>query len=247
MTEPTVHPNGHDADAPETAAAPRRPFLPVALGLAGLVVVVLVAAFVLDRQYRKPVGIEPAPPIAVQTKPTAVPVAARAAPTTAPVPTAVPTATTAPTAAAVPTLAPAAAAGAAVAAPAQPTVDPLQREIAEAYLRYWQVRKEAYLKMDPALLDQVMSGSKLDRERGYMQQLKANGQGARIEATHKFVVVKATPDEALVYDEYVNQSPLIDLATGKELPVGTPETEKISVTMKKIDGTWKVVEGAFHD
>jgi hypothetical protein len=92
-----------------------------------------------------------------------------------------------------------------------------------------------------------MAGDKLDRERGYMEQLKSKGQGARIEATHKFVVVKATTAEAVVFDEYLNRSPLIDLATGNELPIGTPETEKVSVTMKKVDGAWKVVESTFHD
>ena len=243
--ESTVHPDGLDPE-PDAAQPRGRPFLPVALALGGLVVVLLAAAFVLDRQYRRPVGIEPAPPIAVQAPPTAVPNAAvRAAPTAAP-PTVVPTATTAPRATLVPTLVPVPAA-VGPAAPAEPTVDPLQQEIAEAYLRYWQVRKEAYLKMDPALLEQVMAGDKLERERGYMEQLKSKGQGARIEATHKFVVVKATTDEAVVFDEYLNRSPLIDLATGNELPIGTPETEKVSVTMKKVDGVWKVVESTFHD
>lgn len=258
--EPKVHANGHGPDAPDAPEPPRRPFVPVGLALAGLVIVVLAAAFVLDRQYRQPVGIEPAPPIAVKALPTAVPAAA--GPSVAPVaravqptvvPTAVPTSTTAPaTAGAVtaplPKVAgePTTASAAAPATPKPPS--PLEKEIIDGYLRYWNVRSQAYYDLDPTRLSEVMAGAELAREEEGIRKLRADGRAGGWDVDLNFRIDKATPEEAVVYDEYVNRSVYLDAVTKQELPTKEPPgVFKISFLMKKVDGVWKVVDGTRHD
>lgn len=250
-----IEPNGSGPGAPPPA--PPRPFLPVALALVAVVVVVLAGAFLLERQLRRPVGVEPAPPVAAKEQPTAV---ARVAPTIA-VPTAVPTAAAAPTAtpvptlAAVPTFAPAVA-GASVPSQgaASPTVPraadlltPLHREIIDAYFRYWDVRGRAYYSLDTSQLKDVMAGDELAREEQGVRELAAQGRAARFDIEHNFRIVSVTADEALINDEYVNRSLFLDAATKREMPTKqTPPVEKVSFEMKRINGVWKVVDGAFH-
>jgi len=93
----------------------------------------------------------------------------------------------------------------------------------------------------------VMAGPALEREREQIADLEARGVAAVIEADHEVGLLSLTPEEAELYDEYLNRSYLVDPAT-KE-PVGVPEPEeivKVSFRLKKIDGVWKVVDSERH-
>jgi hypothetical protein len=243
---------------PRNEAPPRRPFWPVAVFLFGLLVALIGAAFFLDQQYRPRVGVEP---VQVAEGPTAT----VGAPITAPSPTSVPTAPATPSVA--PTLAATAAAlptNVATQAPGKPSVvatgpaaaatlpsnladllTPLQKEIADAYLRYWDARMRAYYYLDTAPLLDVMAGAELERETQGVEELRAQGRAAKWDVEHNFRVVRSTPDEAEVYDEYVNHSVFLDAATKVETPAkGAPPVRKITFFMKRIDGRWKVVDGS---
>jgi hypothetical protein len=239
---------------------PRRPYWPAALFVIGLLVALLGAAVVLNDRFRPRPTIEPAattvavttPPAAPSTPPTARPtvvptatVAPAAVPTPTTAPTAVPTTASSPTAAAAkPTSSAATPAGTPAATAAPSVLTPLQKEIIEGYLLYWEVRIQAYYDLDTSQLGRVMAGAELAREEQQIHDLKARGRAAKLDIDHSFRITKGTADEAEVYDEYVNRSLFVDATTKVEMPTKeTPPVEKVTFQMRKLDGSWKVVDG----
>ena len=221
---------------PETETErPRRPFWIVAVALFAIVLVGLLAAYGLDRRFRTPVSVEPAPQgaassqaRAAQTQPTTLPAAQPSATALAIAPT-VPTTPTLP-------------------AGLHLADSPLEREIEAAYLHYWQVRTDAFLNLDTSHLGEVMVGDELARSEKYVQDLRSQGRAAKMDVEHRTALAKVTPDEAIVYDEYLNKSVFVDPVTKEEMKTSAPvETVKVSFTMRKIDGQWKVTGGMRHD
>lgn len=253
-------PAAADVDQQGPPAVSGRPFWPIALLVLGLVLALLGAAVFLDQRYRPRVGIEPA--AATAQTPAA---AARTAPQLnapavgGPLATAIPTTMAAAPVSSAPTSLPATAAVAApkadgavvqVAAPpsAAELLTPLKKEIVDAYLRYWDVRIGAFYSLDTSRLATVMAGDELVRTQNRIADLRAQGRGGRIEVDHNFRILSDTPDEATLYDEYVNRSVFIDAATKREMPTDDPPiVRKVSYQMRKLDGTWKVVDGEQHD
>lgn len=208
-----------DEHAPAGAQEPRRwAYGWVGLALFSAIIALTGGAFLLDHQFRPPVNTEPAGGIATATEQTPAP----------------PDVTLTPASGTTPSL------------PTLPN-DPLEREIVEAYLHYWEVRIQAYYDLDASLLPQVLSGPKLLREQEQMQEFREQGKAVKVDVEHHLLLVEVAPDRALVYDEYFNQSVFIDSATKEELPTKEPPgTEKVSYEMRKIDGIWKVVDGRQH-
>jgi hypothetical protein len=235
--QPSVR--GQAASPTPEPAAPR--FWRIGLLLLAGVLVLLLGAFLLDRQLRPRVGVEPLP----ASNATAPPGVATAARTQAP--GSQPGAGT--------TTGPQATAGTGTPSPATGASSPvasspasLQREIETAYLRFWEVRAEALFIPDASRLPEVMAGPALDREREQIDQLRARGQAAKLVVEHHIALRSAGPTTAVVYDEYVNKSYLVDAQT-KE-PVGTPGPggiAKVSYVLEKIDGSWKVVDGVVYE
>ncbi|MFN8473870.1 MAG: hypothetical protein U0822_16895 [Anaerolineae bacterium] len=216
----------------ETARA-RRPFWIVAVTLFAIVLVGLLAAYGLDRRFRAPVGVEPAPPGSASsqarapgTPPTALPAAQ---------PSAV---VVAPTVAITPTLP----------AGLRLADSPLEREIEAAYLHYWQVLAEANLTLDTSRLPEVAADKELVQAQQQVNDLKAQGRAAKLDVEHRTAFAKVTPTQAVIADEYLNKSVFVDPVTKEELKTSSPPTvEKLSFTMRKIDGQWKVVEALRYD
>ena len=222
-------------DLPEnTEPGGRRPYWVVGLALLGLVVVLLVGAFLLERQSRPQVGIESPPAVTGTTsaqaagggvQPTTQPAVAPPATPVSASPTAVETV-----------------GGLRVAN------SPLEREIEAAYLHYWDVRSQAFLDLDTTHLPEVMAGPELARAEVQISQLKAQGRAGRLDVEHRIAFVNVSPEDATVYDEYLNRSVFLDTATGQELHTDEPPAvEKVSFVMKKVDGTWKVVDGTRYN
>jgi cell division septation protein DedD len=241
-----------DADEAGGPAPPPRPsYGPVAALLLGLVVAVVGGAFYLDGQLRPSVGIEPAAVTALATEVTRPPAAA-SQPTATTVPTAASAApTTVPPATATPAAADKTAAQATASAlPSSPgdLFTPLEKEIIDAYLRYWDVRIGAYYEADPSRLTEVMAGAELAREQSQIEELRKLNRAARIDVEHNFRIRAATSDSASVYDEYINRSRLIDGSTKRDLPETEGELrEKVSFELRRVGTSWKVVDGARHD
>lgn len=123
----------------------------------------------------------------------------------------------------------------------------LLEEVQAAYSTFWNIRTDAAFNLDVSRLPEVMDGPALEREREQIADLEARGVAAVIEAEHEVGLLSLSPEEAELYDEYLNRSFLVDPAT-KE-PVGVPEPEevvKVSFRLKKIDGVWKVVDSERH-
>lgn len=219
----------------DVSTEPRRPYWAVGLVLLAVVLVVLAAAFLLDRQLRPRVGIEPSP---------TVPALAQSFETRTAAPSPTPAVSASPTAragAAEPTLA---------ASPTGPRVanSPLEREIEQAYLKYWEIRSEALYNLDPSRLPDVMAGAELEREQQQISELKAQGRAVKIDVEHRIAFVRVGEANAELYDEYVNRSYLVDAQTKQ--PIRTPGpggTAKVSYRLQKIDGVWKVVDGQRFD
>jgi hypothetical protein len=256
-------------EASAGGAPPHRPFWPVALLLFGLVVAILGGALLLDRQFRTPLTIEPVPTSATAGRPTAVPTSAPGAASTV-----VPTPTTAnapalqatPAAVSTSTVAPAVPLATAAPSPTSATssrvltpmstasarvtleqLPPLHREIAEAYLRYWDVLTQAHFDVDASRLGEVLAGVELERTENDIRRLRAEGRASRLEVELHFRILQATPNDAVVADQYVNRSVYVDAVTKQEIPTKEPPSvTKIDVQMRKLDGVWKVVDVARH-
>jgi hypothetical protein len=127
-------------------------------------------------------------------------------------------------------------------------LSPLQKEVADAYLRYWAVRTQAFYDLDPARLREVLAGAELARDEEDIRKLREQGRAADLDVELNFRILSATPAEATVYDEYLNRSVHLDAVTKQVLPTKDPPTVlKVSFEMKKIDGAWKVVDVRRHE
>jgi len=208
----------------------RRPFWVVGLALLGLVVAMLGGAFLLDRQLRSGVGIEP-----VATTGAATPTLASGR--TRP-PTEQPTAPAGqvPAAAATPieTMA-----GVRVAS------SPLEREVDAAFQRYLQVYGQAVWELDASHLHEVLAGQALLWVTNEVNQLKAEGRPVKIiEEERKVALARVTETSATVVDDYVSRSVYVDPQTKQPLPRTKPPTRvRQSYELRKIDGIWKIVDG----
>lgn len=215
----------------DVSTEPRRPYWAVGLVLLAAVLVVLAAAFLLDRQLRPRVGIE-----ATATTPALA--QASTPPTAAPSPT-VP-------AAATPT-APAAAAPTVVASPTGLPVasSPLEREIEAAYERYLRVYSDAVLNLDTSHLSEVLDGKALQLVTDEVNELKAKGRPVKIiEDDRAIALSRVTDTSATLVDEYTSRSVFADPNTKQPLPrTGPPTRIRQSYEFRKIDGVWKIVDG----
>jgi hypothetical protein len=198
---------------------PGRPYWLVGLALLGLVLAILGVAFILDRQLRPRVEVQPVGAV-VEEKP-------------APLVSAEPQRAQTPT--------PPSAAAAAVAA--TPAAAPrLLQEIEDAYRRYWDVYSDALFNLDTSRLSSVAADEELRLMREEVEDFRRRGRAVRAVVTHSYLVLDVTESSATVYDEILDSSFLINPVT-KQPPEG-PDTRQLSKDifyLKKLDGTWKVV------
>lgn len=219
----------------DNGVPPRRPYWPVGLALFALVIVLLGAAFVLNARLRPAVGFQSVARTAVTASPVSTVSATPAVSNVAPAATLTPVPGT-------PTV---------VTTPALPSgahfaTTPLEREIEAAYMQYWKVRSAALLNRDDSHLSDVMAGPELARAEKQIQDLKTQGRAVKVDIQHEMIAFgHVSADRADLYDEYLNRSVYVDPVTKQEIPTKAPaQVEKILHTMEKINGTWKVVDGA---
>lgn len=118
-------------------------------------------------------------------------------------------------------------------------------EILDAYANYWSVYAAALRDRDSSHLAEVMTGPRLDRGLQEVADLASQGRAIALMVESDPVVLEVRGDQALIADEYQNNSYYIDPETKQ--PVGAtpsaPETLKDTVTMQRVDGVWKVRDG----
>lgn len=132
----------------------------------------------------------------------------------------------------------------ATAAPTTVTPSP-EDEVLEGYANYWSVYAAALRDRDSSHLAEVMTGPRLDRGLQEVAKLQAQGRAIALMVESAPVVLEVRGDQALIADEYQNNSYYIDPETKQ--PVGAtpsaPETLKDTVTMQRVNGVWKVRDG----
>lgn len=60
---------------------------------------------------------------------------------------------------------------------------------------------------------------------------------------HDYTLLQSGPDLFVVKDRQVNHSLLLDPVTKKPVEGDPNETLTVELTIKRLDGTWKVVDG----
>ena len=118
-------------------------------------------------------------------------------------------------------------------------------EVLAAYADYWEVYAAALRDRDSSHLAEVMTGPRLDRGLQEVAALEAQGRAIALMVESDPVVLEGRGDQALIEDEYQNNSYYIDPETKQTMGAtpSAPETLKDTVTMQRIDGVWKVRDG----
>lgn len=131
------------------------------------------------------------------------------------------------------------------ASPQPSPTQPLEEQISEAYLDYWDAYSEALLELDLSLVEDFAGGEQLERIREEIEGFRDQGVALRTVVEHDFIVVEATPTTATVVDEIVNNSFFVDPVT-KDPPTAEGSGEMFTDTyqLEKADDQWIVVDGS---
>lgn len=198
-------------------------FWAVGLALLGIVVVVLAAAFLLNRQLRSPVGIQPL--VGTPAKNSATP-GGHTGGSAAPTPRS--TLATAPTS--VPT------------APPTPSLSPRQ-QVVQAYHRYWQDYSQALYTLNTSHMNGVATDGELRRVAAEVTGFRQRGYAVRVRVTHHALIVSVKGIRATIYDEVLNRSYAVDPVTKKPgRGSSQADREKNIYFLQKIHGVWKVTK-----
>lgn len=233
-------PLGEPMASSDTETSPRRPFWLVGLALLGLVGVLIGGAFLLDRQFRPPVGTQPVISEFAGSQMTPGPVGVAAVPVTQPTASATATATEAPS----PT-----ATTQTIVATSTPDPSAIESAIQEAYQRYLTVYRQAVMELDTSHLGEVLDGQALQWVTEEVDMLKAEGRPVKIvESDRQIKIFPRTQTEAALLDEYFSSSVYVDTTTKEPLPrTGPPTRVRQSYLLRRINGNWKIVDGTRED
>jgi hypothetical protein len=123
------------------------------------------------------------------------------------------------------------------------------KEVADAYLHYFEVSAQALYQLDPEQLDEVTAGAELAALRKNIEENQSAGRAVRTSVQHYCVVLSVDGDNARVGDAYRDSSIYVDPSTHLPLP-GEKEPDSPSVApeftvfywLDRIEGVWKVVD-----
>ena len=133
-----------------------------------------------------------------------------------------------------------AAASAPVPAAAVPAAE---RELLQAYERYWELYARALLALDGSHLPEVMTGPRLERAREEIARLELSGHAVRLDVESAPIVGMLRGEEAVIIDRYRNQSYLVDAEEGRPVAArGVANVVHATVSLVREEGAWKVRE-----
>ena len=116
-----------------------------------------------------------------------------------------------------------------------------ERELLDAYARYWEFYSEALLSLDGSRLGEVMTGPRLERAREEIARLRAAGHAVRVDVESAPIVGMLRGEEAVIVDRYRNQSYLVDATSGRPVAArGVANTVHATVSLLREEGSWKV-------
>jgi hypothetical protein len=123
------------------------------------------------------------------------------------------------------------------------------KEVANAYLRYFEVSGQALYQLNPDLLDEVTAGDELAALRKNIEDDRAAGRAVRTDVEHYCVVLSVVGDHAQIGDVYRDSSIYVDPTThaplpGEKVPASPEVAPEATVfyQLQRIDGVWKVVD-----
>jgi hypothetical protein len=136
-------------------------------------------------------------------------------------------------------------------APARPTTttslvyDPstVEGQVEAAYLKSWDVYADAVynLTLDEAALASVYAGEHLGTVQREIARRIAEGRASLVRREMRIHVDVGIDDTAVVFDDHVNHQVLIDPATKTPVEADPQERNLDVVTLRRIDGVWRVV------
>ncbi len=214
---------GETTSGGDPQAEHRFPYWVVGLAFLAVVVIILAAAFLLNRQLRSPVGIQPL----ARTSASSVPAPAGhrgGASAITPRPVVTPAPTSMPTAAPTPILSP-------------------RQQVVQAYHRYWQDYGQALYTLNTSHLSVVAADGELQQVRAQVVSLREAKRAVRVLVSHHALIVYIKGNNATIYDEIRNRSFTINPIT-KQPPRGSSQAdlERDLYYLRKIHGSWKVVK-----
>ncbi len=132
-----------------------------------------------------------------------------------------------------------------------PTPSPeMAKAVSDAYLRYWSVRGDALLSLDPSGLVETAAGDELAALEKNIESDRAQGRALKTDVQHQLSVLTVIDGQAVVTDHFRDSSIYLDPAThaplpGQVAPSSPDKAPEIGVLykLKLINGAWKVVQG----
>ena len=140
-------------------------------------------------------------------------------------------------------------------ATAAPTVSPeLAAEVSQAYLRYFQVTADAFLKLDASGLSDVAVDGVLTALQQNIAALQSQGKALVTNVQHNFSVLSADNNQAQVADQYRDSSVFVDPTSheplpGQETPMSPDSAPLVRIVyqLEYVGGTWKVAGGTRYE
>lgn len=121
-----------------------------------------------------------------------------------------------------------------------PLQSDIESEIAQIYLRYWDLRRQAYSRLDPTLLAGVATGAPLQGDLDFLRTEAAKKQTLSIQFQHNFRIAQKDPDTAYVYDTLLDSSFSVDSVTHQNLPADPPTVRRETTELRRSVDGWKI-------
>lgn len=117
-----------------------------------------------------------------------------------------------------------------------------EEEVEAAYLRSWEVYAESLRDFDDSRYDEVYAEEALMSRQAELAKLKTANTPVRIDVEHNYSLqIVDEGRQAIVLDQYVNHSVLLDPETGEPTEPDPNSVVRRQYPLKRIDGTWKIV------
>jgi hypothetical protein len=128
-----------------------------------------------------------------------------------------------------------------------PSPTDLRAQVEHAYLRAWDVWAESLLRLNPSKLPGVLTGRALQLVTAQVQEQRRMNQPVRVRAEHDFRIVLINATSASVDDRYINHNVRLDPRTLQ--PVEKDPNKRVhgSITLRLVDGTWKIADLIEYD
>lgn len=117
-----------------------------------------------------------------------------------------------------------------------------EEEVEAAYLKSWEIYAEALRKLDASRYPEVYAEEALIARQQELAALKADNTPVRIDVDHDYTLqVVDEGRQAVVLDYYKNHSVLLDGETSEPIEPDPDSVVGRQYSMKRIDGSWKIV------